>query len=371
MNPRERLLTAAAFQEPDRVPIELIIGEQARQLSETQRIVEFIDTEADNFLPVSGADWEFFGLPSEYTEEIIQDVPNEFRRIRRMHRTAAGDFYAITKYTYPNVDSTDYYWERRYIDTLEEMERLADAPRTVCPIMANKYHEGVQRIGERGVPIINLAHPLGRLVRWATMEEVYIWLMNEPEIMHRFLENANIQVRDTVLAMGKAGISGWFVTYAHEMLIPPWIGRRRFDEVVFPYDKVVNDAIHKIGGQHRSHCHGNSMQFLERMSEMGVDATEPLEPPPFGDVDIAEAKRRVGDRMLLSGNVPSQNFVQMTRQEVKDWVRKTIATAAPGGGFTLRTTGGHAGVNPDLDKDMLDKIIGNVEAYIEAGMEYG
>jgi uroporphyrinogen-III decarboxylase len=203
------------------------------------------------------------------------------------------------------------------------------------------------------------------------MEEVYIWLMSEPVIMHRFLENANTQVRDTVLAMGKAGISGWFGTTAHEMLIPPWMGRRQFDEVVFPYDKVVNDAVHKIGGRNRSHCHGNSLQFLERMSEMGVDAIEPLEPPPFGDVDLAEAKRRVGDRMVLSGNVPSQDFVRMRREEVRDWVRRSISVAACGGGYTLRTTGGHAGVNPDLEKDMLRKIIGNVEAYIEAGMEFG
>ena len=45
--------------------------------------------------------------------------------------------------------------------------------------------------------------------------------------------------------------------------------------------------------------------------------------------------------------------------------------AAPGGGYTLRTTGGHAGVNPDLDKDQLGKIVENVEAYMKAGMEFG
>jgi len=371
MTSRKRLLTAASFREADRVPIELIIGEKARQLPETQKIVEFIDTTADNFLGVPGADWGFFGLSTEYSEEIIEDVPNEFRRIRRTQKTNAGDFYAITKHFYPNLDSADYHWERRYIDTIEEMERLADAPRNTRPIFAGKYHEAVANVGDRGVPIMGLAHPLGTLVRQANMEEVYIWLISEPTIMHRFLQNTNTQVRNTVLAMGKAGITGWFGTAAHEMLIPPWMGRRQFDEVVFPYDKMVNDAVHKISGRNRSHCHGNSMQFLERMSEMGVDATEPLEPPPFGDVNIEEAKRRVGDKMLLSGNVPSQDFVRMTQKEVKNWVRKTIAAAAPGGGFTLRTTGGDAGVNPDLDKDMLGKIVENVEAYMEAGMEFG
>ena len=291
--------------------------------------------------------------------------------MRRTQKTEAGDFLAITKHFYPNIDATDYHWEKRYISTLEDLERLADAPRSVRPINAEAHRKAVARVGDRGIPIMGLAHPLGTLVRRATMEEVYIWLFSEKEISHRFLQNTNDQVRDTIRAVGEAGVTGWFATYAHEMLIPPWMGPRQFDEVVFPYDRMVNDAIHEIGGKHRSHCHGNSMHFLERMCDMGVDATEPLEPPPFGDVDLGEAKRLVGDRMLLCGNVPSQDFLTMSREEVRDWVRKSISQAAPGGGFTLCTTGGHAGVNPDLDKDMLLKIIDNVHAYMEAGLEFG
>jgi hypothetical protein len=371
MTSTERLLTAASFQEPDRVPIELCIGQKARELPETTKITEFIDTTADNFVHVPAVDWGFFGLDSRYSEEIIEDRPGEFRRIRRIQHTQAGDFHAITKHFYPKLDSADYHWERRYIDTIEEMERLADAPRNTRPIFAGKYHAAVANVGDRGVPIMGLAHPLGTLVRQANMEEVYIWLLSEPAIVHRFLEHTSAQVRDTIHAMGESGISGWFVTYAHEMLIPPWMGLRLFDEIVFPYDKMVNDAIHGIRSRHRSHCHGNSMHFLKRMSEMGVDAIEPLEPPPFGNVDLREAKRQVGDRMLLSGNVPSQDFVRMSRREVRDWVRKAVSVAAPGGGFTLHTTGSHAGIDPDLDKDQLCKVIENVHAYIEAGMEFG
>lgn len=371
MTSRERLLTSASFREPDRVPIELHIDPRARQLPEAQGIVEFIDTTADNFQGVAGVDWGFFGLDSAYSEEVIEERPGEYRRIRRTQRTAVGDFIAITRHFYPHVDSGDYQWERRYIETLEEMTRLADAPRAIRPLLLKQHCEHEATVGERGVPIMALAHPLGTLVRLANMEEVYGWLLCEPDITHRFLKTANEQVRDTVLALGAAGVSGWFVTYAHEMLIPPWMGRRQFDEFVFPYDKAVNDAVHAIGGRHRSHCHGTCMRFLARMAEMGVDATEPLEPPPFGDVDRCEAKRLVGDRMLLSGDVPSQDFLRMTAQEVRDWVRRTIRELAVGGGFSLRTTGGHAGVDADLERPQLRKVIENVHAYIDAGLEFG
>lgn len=372
MTSTERLLTAADFREPDRVPIELQIGASARELPELDRIVEFVDTQADNFIGIGCVDWGFFGLNSEYSEEVIEDIPGQYRRIRRIYRTReAGDFFAITRHAYPHLDAPDFRWERRFIDTIDEMARLAEAPRTSRQFDADAYNRGVEQIGERGVAMTSVMHPLGTLVRQANMVEVYGWLMLEPEIMHRFLESTNTQARDTVLAMGRAGIEPWFGTWALEMLIPPWMGRRLFDEWVFPYDKMVNDAIHIIGGRHRSHCHGESMGFLVRMAEMGLDATEPLEPPPFGDVDLAEAKRLVGDHMMLSGNIPSQDFVTCTPEQVRQWVKDAIAAAAPGGGFSLRTTGGHAGIDPYLDNDTLAHIIRNVEAYIEAGLEYG
>jgi len=371
MTSRERLEIAASFREPDRVPIELQTSDQARELPEMQRLLPFIDNEADNFLGAPGADWGFFGLDSAYTEEVVEDVPGEYQKIRRTHRTEVGEFYAITQHFYPNLDAADYHWERRFIGTLEEMERIADAPRTVRPLEIEAHQKRVAEIGSRGIPHMAVSHPLGNLVRGSTMEEVYQWLLSEPKIIHRYLDSTNTQTRDTVLALGEAGITGWFGTWALEMLIPPWLGRRQFDELVFPYDKMVNEAIHRIGGRHRSHVHGSCMTYLETMCAMGLDATEPLEPPPYGDIDLAKAKRQVGNRMMLSGNIPSQNFTRMSRDEVRETVRRAIRAAAPGGGFTLRTSGGHASVNPILDKPMLRKIISNVEAYVESGLEFG
>ena len=38
------------------------------------------------------------------------------------------------------------------------------------------------------------------------------------------------------------------------------------------------------------HCHGNVGTLLDSFVAMGVDSTDPVEPPPQGDIDIAEAK---------------------------------------------------------------------------------
>lgn len=372
MEPGERWLTAASFREPDRVPVELQISAKARQRPECARIVEFIDTGADNIGGIPGGpQWGFFGLTTDYREEVIEDVPGEYLCKRKVHRTVVGEFHAITRHFYPHVDSPDFHWERRFVHALDDLIRLSDAPREVRPFDSAAYHDLMAQPHAPAPRCCGLMHPLGSLVRQGNMEEAYMWIAGEKEHVHRFLQRSNEQIRDTILAMGEAGMSPWFGVTAHEMLIPPWMGHGMFDEYVFPYDKMVNDAIHRIGGKLRAHCHGNCMDFLEKMADMGIDAIEPLEPAPFGDVDLAEASRRMHGRMMLSGNIPSQSFPLCSPDDVQQWVKQAVRDAAPGGGFALRTTGGHAGINIDLPQDLFAHIVRNVEAYIDAALEYG
>jgi hypothetical protein len=318
---------------------------------------------------VGGLDHGFFGYPIIRQEEtVIEDCPGKYQRKRRVVETPAGTFTAIT---YHPAGELDFHWEKRFIATLEDMRRLAETPRPPLAWDAAAWRAGVASVGDRALPIIGLPHPLGNLVRNAEMESVYAWLYEDPACLHRFLAAANEQAAAAVAAMLAAGMGPYFSVCAHEMLLPPWMGRTLFDEFVFPYDKLVNDTIHRRGGKLRAHCHGNCMDFLERMAEMGIDAIEPLEHPPAGNVDLAEAKRRVGGRMLLSGNIASERFVFATPAEVRAEVKAAIRAAAPGGGFSLRTSGGGAGTCMQVPEDVMTKILVNVEAYIQAGLDYG
>jgi hypothetical protein len=371
MNSKDRLLTAWSFEEPDRVPIEIQLAPAARDFAQAERILAFVENEADHFYGLRAADWGFCGLASSYQEEVIEDVPGDYWRMRRVHHTPAGEFYAFTRHNVDTLSPNDFLWQQRYIHTLDDMRRLAEAPRAAAPLDKAAVEARLAEIGDRGLGLVGLLHPLGYLVRNANLKLVYTWFITAPEIMHRFLERANAQVIETVEAMGQAGIGPYFSITAHEMLIPPWMGPRMFDEFVFPYDKAVSDAIHRIGGRLRIHCHGNCMAYLEQFSEMGVDAIEPLERPPFGDVDLRTAKRLVGKRMLLSGNIPSQNFMFMSRQDVRQSVKEAISAAAVGGGSTLRPAAGTAGTNSVFDAEQMCKYLDNIEAYIEAGLEFG
>ena len=372
MTSRQRLQTAWSYQEPDRVPIEIHLYAPAKGVPGSEIIEKFIAEEADNFTGVAGFNWGFFGIDAEYREEVVEDVPDKYRRIRRVYSTAVGEFDAITIQDYDELDPNDYHWEKRFIATLDDFKRLANARRDeLRPFVVEAYNSGCREVGERGLPMTGIHHPLGMLMRRSNMEEAYMWLLAEPELTERFLRSTNEQIAASIRALKGVELvePPIFVTYALEMLIPPWLGKEQFMKFIFPYDKMMNEAIHDIGGRHRAHAHGNTGEFLELFVEMGIDSVEPLEPPPNGDNCLADAKRRVGNSMLLSGNVASPEFYSCSRADVREMVRRSIDAGAPGGGFSLRTTGGAVGNGKTMEQ-VKNSVARSID-YIEAALEFG
>jgi hypothetical protein len=368
MSHRQRLETAWSFREPDRVPIELEVPQQVRQDPRAARLAELADEHASNFVCVWAMLSGFLGVETNYHEEVMEDRAGEYKRIKRVHETAAGTFTAVT---YHPADELDYHWEKRFISTLDDLRRIAEAPRAPLRVDADGWRKSESEIGEGGVPMVALFHPLGTLVRTSTMEEMYAWFYEEGELVHRFLAAAYEQATDAAARMLDAGAGPYFMTWAHEMFIPPWAGHRFFDEFVFPYDKPLADVIHKRGGKWRIHCHGRCMGFLEKFADMGIDAVEPLEHPPAGDVDLTEAKRVVGGRMMLSGNINSQWFWRMSPEQVREQVKEAVRVAAPGGGFSLRTSSAGPHLDCVFSDDQFERMLQNYEAYLLAGLEYG
>ncbi len=373
MNSKTRLLKAWSFQEPDRVPIEVYLYPPAAGLPGADRIRAFQENEADNFRGVAGFDWGFQGLDTTYTEEVIEDHPGEFKRLRRTHTTSAGVFTAVTRHSYDDMDPNDYHWEKRYIATIDDFRRLATAERQIRPFYLDAYNRGCTEVGDRGLPCTGVFHPLGTLVRNSSMDDVYMWLMTEDRITMEYLERCTEQICASLLAIEGQPLASppVFMTYALEMLIHPWMGHNHFKRLVFPFDQRVNETIHRIGGRHRAHCHGNSGDFLELFADMGIDAVEPLEPPPYGNNILATAKRQVGTRMMLSGNIVSQAFCldSFDIRQVRDLVKRAIDDGAPGGGFTLKTTGGAVG-NGKTREQCIKSIDCNL-ALIDAWREFG
>lgn len=205
MDAKERLWTAWNFREPDRVPMEMFLTPSAAGLPGADEILSFQENEADNFRGVGGFDWGFMGLDSDYREEVVEDLPGQYWRVRRTHATPAGEFTAITRHTYADLeegDPSDYHWEKRFIETVDDFRRVALADRNRRGFDLEAYNRGCREIGSRGLPITGLFHPLGALVRNSNMAEVYAWILTEEKLTEAFLERTTEQVVDSIHPSG-------------------------------------------------------------------------------------------------------------------------------------------------------------------------
>jgi uroporphyrinogen-III decarboxylase len=79
------------------------------------------------------------------------------------------------------------------------------------------------------------------------------------------------------------------------------------------------------------------MPILEMIADMGPDAMETFTPRDMGaDVDLAEAKRRIGDRVCMIGGFDQFHFFTgCTPEQTRAEVRRCFEAAGGGGGYIL------------------------------------
>ena len=80
----------------------------------------------------------------------------------------------------------------------------------------------------------------------------------------------------------------------------------------------------------------------------------------FDQTDIVRAKKILGDRFSIEGNIPSSLLVTGNPQDVKEHCRKLIEVCGAGGGYIL-------GCGASIDNPKLENLV----AMVEAAKEYG
>ena len=115
------------------------------------------------------------------------------------------------------------------------------------------------------------------------------------------------------------------------------ISPRIFDQFVAPYDSALIQAAHEAGQRIVYHTCGGMMPLLERIAAMGPDAMETFTPVGMGgDVNLSQAKRRIGDKVCMIGGFDQFHFfIDNTIEQTRAEVRRCFEEAGGGGGFIL------------------------------------
>ncbi len=119
-----------------------------------------------------------------------------------------------------------------------------------------------------------------------------------------------------------------------------FISRAHYVEFVLPFERRAIEAFHAGFPDVPVYTHtcGRISDRLDLMEATGTDGIDALDPPPLGDVRLAEARRRVGDRLFIKGNVdPVNTVLHGAPAAVLADARRRVAAAGPGGGYILST----------------------------------
>ena len=135
------------------------------------------------------------------------------------------------------------------------------------------------------------------------------------------------------------------------------ISPRLFDEFVAPYDSELIAMAHQAGQRISYHTCGGMMPILSNIAAMKPDAMETFTPPGMGgDVDLAEARRRIPPEICMIGGFDQFHyFTKCTPEQTRAEVRRCFQAAGRHGAYILCPSDNFFEGEPELIKAFADE----------------
>ena len=257
----------------------------------------------------------FLMIPPDYIHRAEPEIQGDEMIRKGFIRTPKGDL----PFKGQSKRHNNNHWITEHpVKSIEDLRKVAEIPwkldrEAVARNAAASYPAALREIGNRGVLRFGVSSPivvisgLMNLQLFLELSFIYREYMHEllKEITRRSLEVLEVvfggdKVFDTTANLGGS-----------EQVTPPMMAPEMFDEFVAPYDGPIIAFLKEKGIPVNVHCHGKIRYALNCMREMGVESTDPVEPPPAGDVTFAEAQQIVDGKITLIGNLEFNEFMYL------------------------------------------------------------
>ena len=381
MDSRQRLLTALAHQEPDRIPLDLgatqITGihqlayESLRKKLGLPHLepticdhIQGLATPDDDLAAHLGVDVRGLFPLNSHNWNVTEQAEGDYRIYHDewgiTHRRPYPDglYYSILKEPLNQPDLTaaqiqDYAWPDFSAPwRIEGLRNQAEAYRSAgYAVMLKDPFAGIFEMAQRIVGMENL---LVMMAMDAYLAGVLFDKLTELKL--EFWEMALPQLADIIDVISQADDYG---SQASQIISP-----RMFRKQIKPHWQMVFDRIqHLAPGAYRFfHSCGNVRPLIPDFIELGVQILNPVHIRATG-MEPAALKRDFGDALTFwGGGVDTQDVLPYgTSQQVKDDVRRNIESLAPGGGYVFNT----------VHNIQADVPVENILAMYEALQEFG
>jgi len=362
MSPRERLLAAISLQEPDVVPVCPLIdnhyaayvsGAKVHEASWRHQIAAIDEIDHDAIiLPDNFGEIVDHAVPSlKWKREVVETGAN-FRIVESSLETPYGPLISRVC----EKDDCSAWTMKPPVESLEDdyekivwfYEQLASGRYDV----KSSYADIQKKLGDRGLICARSGVELGGGIRESIIDR-FRW----PDLVKKIDAIAFESNKPLLEATFEAGADLVFGSSSGIGVLSP----KLIEEFGLPRLRRLSDFAHKHGVLHYFHCCDKCNVMLEKFVEQGIDLMETLAPPPSGDIDLGDAKERIGDKVCLKGNINLSLLYIGTLSEIEDSVKDCITKAGRGGGFILGTEDALQWGHP----------IGNIKAMVMMGRKYG
>lgn len=162
-------------------------------------------------------------------------------------------------------------------------------------------------------------------------------MIDEPDKLHAEATNmVDAALHKAEQLRARTSLDGFALCSDYCFNTGPFLSPSQFSDFVTPYLVRLIAGYREMGFYTIKHTDGNIMPIIDQLIEARPHALHSLDPQ--ADVDIAEIKRRYGDRVALCGNVNCGLMDRGTDDEVIASARYALEHGSTGGGYIYCTS---------------------------------
>lgn len=310
--------------------------------------VERIETADDGGQTVWFASGDYARCPPD---DNVHHIPKTPRRLPTIDEVDPARIYyddphglGGMKYPFhfglePYQADRDHYWPDYFFRTIDMVREQA---------------------GDRLSVHSELFSPFTQLMELFGYQQALMYLLDEPARVKAILEAYTQGAADLGAQQARRGVDAVLISSAFAG--GGFISPRQYEEFVLPYEAEVVGRIKEEDVFVYTHTCGDIGDRLEQMADTGIDGVDTLDPPPLGSVDLADAKRRIGERVFFKGNVdPVHTLLEGTPEQVYNDAIHRLEVGSSGGGYILSSA---CSVSPRVAPE-------NLAMLVNASMDFG
>lgn len=210
-------------------------------------------------------------------------------------------------------------------------------PLDYCGYFSGKLiPEAVKRFGSRTMIYDFNPHGTFWMPNGNEMVEFYAAFFEDPKATHELAEKKKNDSIELAKRQIDQGVDFICINSDYGYNGGPFLSPKMFSEFVTPYLAEIVDAIHKSGSKAILHSDGNLNEILSQLVSTEIDGWQSIDPQ--GHMDIAEVKRKYGDKLILMGNVQASLMQETNEELIRGSVRYAMNSAKAGGKFILSSS---------------------------------